>query len=283
MPSVPQKKRYPPYFHQTALVLPSRLCSAAFNVVAAPSFPVAPSDASFLPHCRCVKGKGRHFFSVCRHDIPPSSSGFPVSPLFRQPEREGFLAQRAHRPVVVFCLAINSFGCPRRKIKDGLPVFALCAASGVFLPRPPARKEEKPPALSSVRLIRYSSPHAPVHTPARKKAACTLCTLLHPFPPRPFRSAALRPSAASGRPSSLPSAPHTLIFSITWHFFPLKEFSFLETIRFLCNYVSVVVFYLNFFRRHAMKSLLCFFLGLAFLPVPASAIEHLPPPLTPFK
>ena len=100
-----------------------------------------------------------------------------------------------------------------------------------------------------------------------------------PLPPR--RSSPVSRLRAS--PSSRPSAPHTLIFSITWIFFPLKEFSFLETIRFLCNYVSVVVFYLNFFRRHAMKSLLCFFLGLAFLPISASAIEHLPPPLTPFK
>ena len=104
-------------------------------------------------------------------------------------------------------------------------------------------------------------------TPARKEEACTLCALPHPFQPAGLR----------------PSAPPTLIFSITRIFFPLKEFSFLETIRFLCNYVSVVVFYLNFFRRHAMKSLFCFFLGLAFLPVSASAIEHLPPPHTPFK
>ena len=223
---------------------------------------------------------------------------------------------------------------------------------------PPAGTKggEKPPALSSVRLIRYSSatrrpppawkggekppalcvglvplltrpstrpperkrlaPFAPPLTPSSASTAPSLL-LTHPFPlpperkrlapfapcrirsrtapsapplsararphAHPFRPAALRPSAASGRPSFLPSAPHTLIFSITWIFFPLKEFSFLETIRFLCNYVSVVVFYLNFFRRHAMKSLLCFFLGLAFLPVPASAIEHLPPPLTPFK
>ena len=162
-----------------------------------------------------------------------------------------------------FCLAIRRF-------------FLLCKKPPY---RPPVRKGKSPAPLRRPR----PSPPALASTPARKKAACTICPLLHPFPPRPFRSAALRPSAASGRPSSLPSAPHTLIFSITWIFFPLKEFSFLETIRFLCNYVSVVVFYLNFFRRHAMKSLLCFFLGLAFLPVPASAIEHLPPPLTPFK
>ena len=145
---------------------------------------------------------------------------------------------------LLFCLAINSFGCPRQQIKNALPVFALCAASGVS---PAGTKgERKVPLFASA--LSLSARTRPSRPPERKRLA--------PFAPCRIRS----------------SPPHILIFSITWIFFPLKEFSFLETIRFLCNYVSVVVFYLNFFRRHAMKSLFCFFLGLAFLPVSASAI-----------
>ena len=172
---------------------------------------------------------------------------------------------------LLFCLATRRF-------------FLLCKKNA-----PPSAGMEggkAPPFASASSLSSRARPHARPKESGLHHLLLAASAPSPPLPPRrssPVSRLRASPSSRPAQQSSPTSAPHTLIFSITWIFFPLKEFSFLETIRFLCNYVSVVVFYLNFFRRHAMKSLLCFFLGLAFLPISASAIEHLPPPLTPFK